>query len=104
MGALSAPTIQATPTFSAYNLDKGTGASSAPTFQASPTFSAHCPDNATKAYGNDPFAAFTLSANNPDNGSGVVRNDSSVALAGAQMFEGSRNQQNLMHEQQIWVA
>ncbi|KAK1395563.1 hypothetical protein POM88_005426 [Heracleum sosnowskyi] len=103
MGALSAPTIQATPTFSAYNLDKGTGASSAPTFQASPTFSDHCPHNATKAYGNDPFAAFTLSAHNPDNGSGVVRNDSSVALAGAQMFEGSRNQQNLMQEQQIWL-
>ncbi|KAK1381540.1 hypothetical protein POM88_028284 [Heracleum sosnowskyi] len=101
MGVLSAPTIQATPTFSAYNLDKGTGASSAPTFQASPTFSAHCPDNATKAYGNDPFVAFTLSAHNPDNESGVVRNNSSVALAGAQMFEGSRNQQNLMHEQQI---
>ncbi|KAL8144696.1 uncharacterized protein LOC141707978 [Apium graveolens] len=103
MGALSAPTIQTTPTLSSYNLDKGTGASSTPTFQATRTFPAHFPDNATKAYGDNPFLAFTLSAHNLDNGSGVVRNDSSVALAGAQMFEGSRDQQNMMYEQQIWL-
>lgn len=69
MGALSAPTIQATPTYSAYNLDEGTEASSATTFQATRTSPAH-----TKAYGSDPFAAFTLCAHNPDNGSGIVRN------------------------------
>ncbi|WOH03190.1 hypothetical protein DCAR_0522585 [Daucus carota subsp. sativus] len=96
---LSLPTIQATPTFSAHNLDNGAGDLSARTFQATPTFSAHCPDDVTTAYGNDLFAEFT----NPGNRSGVVSNNSTMSLASAQMFEGSRNQQNLMHEQQIWL-
>ncbi|CAK9184089.1 unnamed protein product [Ilex paraguariensis] len=61
--------------------------SSAPTFQAAPTFSAQNTNDTTLALQNenDPFATC------------------STALANEEMFNGSRNQQNFLHEQQLWL-
>ncbi|KAA8524747.1 hypothetical protein F0562_011170 [Nyssa sinensis] len=62
--------------------------SSTPTFQTTPTFCAQNPNDAPMALQdqNDPFATF-----------------STAIVTHEQMFDGSVNQQNLLHEQQLWL-
>ncbi|KAI5683250.1 hypothetical protein M9H77_04478 [Catharanthus roseus] len=76
--ANSQPTFGSVPTFQA--------SFPAPTFQATPpTFSANNPNSTTIAptdVQNDPFAAFSCDQ---------------------QLFSGSMNQQNFLHEQQLWL-
>ncbi|CAL5394011.1 unnamed protein product [Camellia sinensis] len=62
------------------------GFSWGPTFQATPTFSAQNPNSPSMALQNenDPFASYPIGGDE-------------------QGFSGSTNQQNLLHEQQLWL-
>ncbi|XP_059663906.1 clathrin coat assembly protein AP180 [Cornus florida] len=85
---VAAPVSTATADVQADSFPASDPFSWAPTFQASPTFCAQNPNGTIMAMQNenDPFGTC-----------------SPTTMAGEQMMNGSVNQQNLLHEQQLWL-